>query len=174
MNDYPPGEYVSHAKQSLPEPGPDLPPKTVLVNAGPLWGHYRITFVAKRNPRQGMRHFWYWSMDSGERIEFSQPASRGGLREVVVGAVHEADHDIPKQPAVSSNWPKPQPESTVKITDLIAALARIRAEHGDLTVAEEKPLGFMAVQYVETQHVPPHRAVLGVSDGEIVVVVKAQ
>jgi len=62
----------------------------------------------------------------------------------------------------------------VRINDLIAALERIRAEHGDLTVAEEKPLGFMAVQYVETQQVPPHRAVLGVSDGQVVVVVKAQ
>ena len=62
----------------------------------------------------------------------------------------------------------------MKITTLIAALERIRAEHGDLTVAEEKPLGFMAVQYVETHQVPPLRAVLGVSDGETVVVVKAQ
>jgi hypothetical protein len=140
----------------------------------PLWGTYRITFVAKRNPRQGMRHYWFWTMDSGERIESSQPAPRGGLREVIVGAVHEADHDIPEQPAVSSNWPKPQPESTVKITDLIAALERIRAEHGDLTVAEEKPLGFMAVQYVETQQVPPHRSVMGVADGEMVVLMRAQ
>jgi hypothetical protein len=47
----------------------------------------------------------------------------------------------------------------VKITDLIEALERIKAEHGDLTVAEEKPLGFYAIRYVETQRVPRNRAV---------------
>ena len=75
---------------------------------------------------------------------------------------------------VSDEQPKPDPESGMRITDLIDALERIKAEHGDLTVAEEKPLGFMAVQYVEPQQVPPHRAVLGVSDGEIVVLIRGQ
>lgn len=41
----------------------------------------------------------------------------------------------------------------MRVTHLIAALERIKAEHGDLTVAEEKPLGFMAIQHVETQQV---------------------
>jgi hypothetical protein len=34
-----------------------------------LWGRYRITFVAKRNPRQGMRNFWFWTMQSGAKLE---------------------------------------------------------------------------------------------------------
>ena len=55
MNGYPPGNHVGLAVNKLPAPGPDLPPQTVLVDAGPLWGTYRITFVAKRNLRQGMR-----------------------------------------------------------------------------------------------------------------------
>jgi len=39
---YPPGEYISRAKKSLPAPGPDLPPQTVEIDAGALWGVFRL------------------------------------------------------------------------------------------------------------------------------------
>jgi hypothetical protein len=155
MNEYPPGEYISYAKQSLPTPGPDLPPQTVLVNAGPLWGAFWITFAAKRNPRQGMRHYWFWTMESGERIERIGHPAPGGVVDFVL--CHKTDAGTVGQPAVSSDQPKPHPESALRITTLITALERIKAEHGNLTVAEEKPLGFMAVQHLETQQVPQHR-----------------
>jgi hypothetical protein len=51
-----------------PAPGPDVPPQTVVVDAAKLWGRYLITFVAKPNPRQGMRNFWFWTMAKGERL----------------------------------------------------------------------------------------------------------
>jgi hypothetical protein len=111
-------------------------------------------------------------METGERIDFSQPAARGGLGDVVVGSVHRADTDTPAQPAASSSWPKPQPESAVKISNLITRLETIKAEHGDLTCAEEGPLGFFAIRYMETAPVPRSRAVLGVIDGETVVLIR--
>jgi hypothetical protein len=107
-----------------------------------------------------MRHYWFWTMESGARIEFGEPPPGGGLGDVVVGAVHGADTDTPVQPAVSSSRSKPQSESTVKISNLIARLEAIKAEHGDLTCAEEAPLGFFAIRYVETAPVPRSRAVL--------------
>ena len=68
MNQYPPGDFIGTAVKTLPEPGPDVPLQTVEINAGSLWGRYCVTFVAKRNPRQGMRS-WFWTMHGGERIE---------------------------------------------------------------------------------------------------------
>ena len=69
MNQYPPGNYLGLAMSKLPAPGADVPPQTIVLDAGPLWGSYRITFVAKRNPRQGMRNFWFWTMQSGAKLE---------------------------------------------------------------------------------------------------------
>ena len=68
MNEYPPGGYIGEAINGLPSPGSDVGAQTVEVNAGPLWGCYRIVFVAHRNPRRGMLH-WYWAMESGERLD---------------------------------------------------------------------------------------------------------
>jgi hypothetical protein len=62
----------------------------------------------------------------------------------------------------------------MKISALIATLQRLQKEHGDLTVAEETPLGFLAIRYVETAQVAKHRAVLGVADGETVVLIRGQ
>ena len=65
----------------------------------------------------------------------------------------------------------------MKITQLVAALQRIQEEHGDLTVAEEKPLAWMAVRYAEVAIVPQYRALRvhpTVVDGEKVVIIKAQ
>ena len=171
MDQYPPGEYVSRAKQALPAAGPDQPLRTVEIDAGSLWGVYRITFRARQNPRQGMRN-WFWAMERGERIEFVKPAPSGGVVDFVVS--HESDAGTAAAAAILSDGPKPLAESALKITDLIAALERIKAEYGDLTVAEEKPLGFFAIQYVETTQVPKHRSVLGVTDGERVVLIRAQ
>ena len=60
----------------------------------------------------------------------------------------------------------------MKISNLIARLEAIKAEHGDLTCAEEAPLGFFAIRYVETAPVPRSRAVLGVVEGETVVLIR--
>lgn len=67
MNEYPPSEYIAIAMRGLPAPGPDAPPYTVGIDAGKLWGHYQVTFVAKQNPRKGMRT-WFWSMESGKQV----------------------------------------------------------------------------------------------------------
>jgi len=67
MNQFPPGNYLSKAMQSLPAAGPDSQPQTVEIDARPGWGLYRVTFIAKQNPRQGMRS-WFWTMESGERL----------------------------------------------------------------------------------------------------------
>ncbi len=63
----------------------------------------------------------------------------------------------------------------MKIGEVIAALERIRTEHGDLNCAEEQPLGFVAIRYVETRVVPELRAVRrgGITDGETVVLIRA-
>ncbi len=61
----------------------------------------------------------------------------------------------------------------MKISDLIAQPEAIKAEHGDLTAAEENPLGVFTTQYVETREVPKHRAVLGVTGGERVIPIRA-
>lgn len=68
VNQFPPGDYIGAAMNKLPAARPDLAPQTVEIDAGPLWGRYRVTFVVKRNPRQGMRS-WYWTMETGERLE---------------------------------------------------------------------------------------------------------
>lgn len=62
----------------------------------------------------------------------------------------------------------------MKITEVIAALRAIKKERGDLTCAEEAPLGFIAVRYVETKQVGPHLAVHGVAPGETVVLIRGQ
>lgn len=67
MNEFPPGEFVSLAMRGLPQAGPDATPQTVEIDAGKLWGRYRITFVASMNPRRGMRR-WFWVMSEGKRL----------------------------------------------------------------------------------------------------------
>lgn len=67
MEQYPPGFFISKAIRTLPAAEPDLPPQTVEIDARPGWGVYRVTFVVRQNPRQGMRH-WFWVMDKGERL----------------------------------------------------------------------------------------------------------
>lgn len=87
-------------------------------------GSLQDTFIAKRNPRQGLRN-WFWSMECGERIR--QPAPSGVVDFIVS---HDLDAGMAEPPAVLCDGPKPRPESVVKITDLIAALERIKAKHG--------------------------------------------
>jgi len=172
MNQYPPGDHVSRAQRTLPAAGPDQSLRTVEIDCGPLWGAYRITFIAKQNPRQGMRN-WFWSLHRGERIDIGQPAPNGVVVDLVVG--HGGDAGTIEEPAVLTEQPKP--ESGMKITDLIASLERIKAEHGNLTVAEELPLAWMAIQHVEVKRVPKsgaYRYVPTVVDGEKVVTLKAQ
>jgi hypothetical protein len=67
MNEFPPGSFIAKAMKTLPPAGPDVAPQTVEIDARPGWGLYRVTFIARRNPRQGMRN-WFWVMDTGERI----------------------------------------------------------------------------------------------------------
>jgi hypothetical protein len=71
MNQYPPGNYISDAMQTLPPAAPELPLQTVEIDAGPLWGRYRVTFRAKANPRRGMRS-WFWVMNTGERLDLGK------------------------------------------------------------------------------------------------------
>lgn len=115
MDQYPPGEYVSRARQTLLAPGPDQPLRTVEIDCGP-GGAYRITFIAKQNPRRGMRN-WFWTMHRGERIELGQPAPDGAVVDFVV--VHEANAGTAAQPALSTEGPKPQLERAMKITGLL-------------------------------------------------------
>ncbi len=68
MNQYPPGHFIAAAMKTLPPAGPDLPAQTVEIDAKPLWGLYRVTFVSRQNPRQGMRS-WFWTMETGERLK---------------------------------------------------------------------------------------------------------
>lgn len=58
MNEYPPGYFISMAIRTLPAAAPDLPPHTVEIDARPGRGTYRVTFVPRQNPRQGMRS-WF-------------------------------------------------------------------------------------------------------------------
>ncbi len=69
MNQYPPGDYIGTTMGKLPPPGPDLPPQTVVIDAGRLWGRYRVVFIARRNPRQRMGDLCFWALSSGERIK---------------------------------------------------------------------------------------------------------
>ena len=71
MNEFPPGAYIAGAIQGLPPPGPDLPPQTVTIDARPLWGAFRVTFVVRRNPRRRMDN-WFWTMETGERLELEE------------------------------------------------------------------------------------------------------
>jgi hypothetical protein len=71
LNQYPPGRFVAAAMNTLPVPGPGSELQTVEIDAGKLWGRYRVTFVAKLNPRHGMRT-WFWTMESGERLDIGQ------------------------------------------------------------------------------------------------------
>ncbi len=52
----------------------------------------------------------------------------------------------------------------MKISQLIAGLRAIQKQHGDLTCAEEVPLGFFAIRYIEMKVVPQHFAVHGVKE----------
>ena len=130
---YPPGEYVSRASRVLAGGRSRPPLRTLETDAGPL-GAFQITFVAKQNPRQRMRD-WFWTLHRGERIEFEQtPPSR-----LLVDFVdsHEANIGTVQELAVSTERPKQ--ESGMRITDLIAALERIKAEQGNLPSLRRRP-----------------------------------
>jgi hypothetical protein len=62
----------------------------------------------------------------------------------------------------------------MRISQVIAALQAIKKDYGNLTCAEEAPLGFFEVRYVETKQVDQHRAVIGVEEGELVVLIRGQ
>ena len=68
MEAFPPGYYIATAMKKLAAAGPGMPPQAVEIDAGTLWGRYTVTFVAQRNPRQGMRS-WFWVMESGRRMD---------------------------------------------------------------------------------------------------------
>ena len=65
MDRYPPA-YASQAMKQLP----DSVLQTVEIDAN-RWGRYRITYIAVRNPRQGMRR-WFWTMHAGERLKLGE------------------------------------------------------------------------------------------------------
>jgi hypothetical protein len=60
--DLPPVEYLVKAREELPPPGPGVPEKLVQVDAGPRWGHFRLTFVV----RQYSSGRWVWELGSSK------------------------------------------------------------------------------------------------------------
>lgn len=67
MNEFPPGYFIAMAMNKLPAASPEMPAQTVEIDAGPMLGRYRVTFVVQRNPRPGMRS-WFWVMETGVRL----------------------------------------------------------------------------------------------------------
>ncbi len=62
--DIPPVEFLILARKQLAEPGPNVQPTPVRVNAGPNFGTYSIRFVS----RQYSSGKWVWEIDSSERL----------------------------------------------------------------------------------------------------------
>jgi hypothetical protein len=68
MNDYPPGCYLRDVMSGLPDPGPDVPPQAVDIDARSRWGLYRVTFIVRRNSEQEAQPYWFWAAASGKRL----------------------------------------------------------------------------------------------------------
>jgi hypothetical protein len=82
---YPPTNHLAAAIRSLPTPGQDVLPQKLEIDAGPAFGRFIVTFVARQNPALASPT-WFWGVASSERIavgqggrqELSDPESGGG------------------------------------------------------------------------------------------------
>jgi hypothetical protein len=72
MNEYPPTKHLAAAIKTLPRASANVRPQTVEIDAGPVNGRYRVTFVVRQNPGRGTPT-WFWGVESGIRLD--QPES---------------------------------------------------------------------------------------------------
>ena len=72
---FPTTDHLSAAIRKLPRPGPDVSPQTVEIDAGPIQGRFRVTFVPRKNPEHRAAP-WFWGIESGERIQVGQAGSQ--------------------------------------------------------------------------------------------------
>ena len=68
---YPTTRELAAAIKNLPRPGPNVPPQTVEIVAGPTLHRYVVTFVARQNPTL-KTPAWFWGIESSERITLGQ------------------------------------------------------------------------------------------------------
>ncbi|MGE0799755.1 MAG: hypothetical protein AB7G13_28115 [Lautropia sp.] len=73
-----PGHYLIAAARSLGASGPKSAPRTVLVEAMPFWGHYRVTFTPTRSPQGN----WQWVVSEQTQVEPPLRPYLAGLVEV--------------------------------------------------------------------------------------------
>ena len=64
---YPPSNALAAAIKHLPRPEPSLAPQTVDIDAGPILGRYKVTFVVRPN-HEHEPPAWFWGVGSSERI----------------------------------------------------------------------------------------------------------
>lgn len=64
---FPPTNCLAAAIKHLPHPGADVAPQQVEIDAGPIFGRYRVTFVPRENTELS-RPTWFWGVECSERI----------------------------------------------------------------------------------------------------------
>jgi hypothetical protein len=64
---YPPTNALAAAIKHLPQPGPDVPPQAIEIDAGPGFGRYTVTFVVRLNGDRELP-IGYWGVLSSERV----------------------------------------------------------------------------------------------------------
>jgi len=71
----PPHVYLRAAlNRELPAAGPDQSRRTVIVEAQPVWGTFRVVVVAVPGrriapPDRADKGAWFWSVEASEQIE---------------------------------------------------------------------------------------------------------
>jgi hypothetical protein len=68
---FPPTNSLAAAIKHLPHPGPDVAPRCVEIDAGPIFGRYRVKFVVRENSEHSPTS-WFWGVESSERIAVGQ------------------------------------------------------------------------------------------------------
>ena len=74
---FPPTNCLAAAIRRLPHPDADVRPQEVDIDAGPIFGRYRVTFVVRENSEHSPPS-WFWGVESSERIA----AGQGGSKEL--------------------------------------------------------------------------------------------
>lgn len=69
---YPTTKELAAAIKNLPRPGPNVPPQTVEIVAGPRLDRYVVTFVARQNAALNTPA-WFWGIENSERVKLKQP-----------------------------------------------------------------------------------------------------
>ena len=68
---FPPTNSLAAAIKRLPHAGPGLSPQTVEIDAGPILGRYRVTFVVRENAELSPPS-WFWGVQESEKIAQGQ------------------------------------------------------------------------------------------------------